>query len=1338
MPVGARAFSIFGEVALQDGASPALAKLGLAAERFGQRFESAIDGAGERFERFSKRVENNAERFESAGKRIAAVGAAVQVGLGAAVLAGANFDTQMRTVRGITRATDEDFEKLVATARQLGATTSFTAQQAGEGFELLARAGFSVRESIETLPGVLRLAEAEGIGLGEAANITAQAIRGFGERTGESGRIVDTFHNAASNANTNVLQLSEAFKFVAPSARGFGIAIEDTSAAVGLLSDTGIQAGEAGTGLARVLTRGLNPAGKDAENAVRRLGLQLRDANGRFVGLEALVAQLSAAYERFGETTEFVDLAHAAFGDRGFRTAVNLGTAGVEAYRDLREEIGRVGTAAETADEKMSGLGGTLLRMRSAIGELSIAITRSGLDDTLQSIGETFTRWTIGLSQLNPAVLKWGSILAAAVLPLGGFVTALPLIVKLLPLFASGLGLVLSPLGLVVGAIVALVGIRVADWLDAAAERAELLGNALDRIRNSTDPFATRIEEATELLETQRERLAGLEAQIAHFERAAAYGAGGGQLAAARDEYNALVRAISDTEGQLFRLRDAQRAASETAAEGTGAIESLGDGITSVGDALAETGERLERFSLDRYLAYIRRIERQTAEGVERIRAALAERVAGAPAPDFDTAAGRPDIVPGIGPEGGPPALGTTRAEREAADLLGVTPLSVLRERAEQARAAYETIARSGEFSGQQVRMAYEEAMAAQRELRRAAGSGRAGPFAGLLESLGEFAARSGGAIDGLVSSGIDRLFGRDGLFGGTWEERLRAIGEDFARQFAPSLLRTLGGLAARGAQALAGLVGGRGRRGALQLVSDQAGEALGGVGRLFGGVEDAAAGTDRQLSSLAAGLRAFGGGPAGGVGAVATGSIVNAIVKAFGTLGEALAAIGEFFWRGILEVWDGFLRPVGEALWKGLAAAWRYFLEPAAGLFWDGVKGLWNRFLSPAAGLFWDGVKALWREFLKPALGTLWDAVKGFVLPFWRKFLLPVGTALWDLAKGFVLPLWNRFLKPVLGTLWDLVKAVVVPFWEHFLRPILGTIWDILSPVLTPIWENFLKPVGGTIWDLVKGAVLKLWRAFFGPPATGLVIDQLGPDLTPDLGGRRPGGSAPDSPGGGGGGGLLNAITGVITAASSVIGNFQAHGRGLDLEEIARQTNIISRALIGFNPDRPRGSVDEHGVVNEPTVQTHGFEVLGQRLEAAWEDTIHGSLRQIAVVLSEMGPRVAALLGTVRPWFEAQANENVTQTLVEAFAPAGHIAEAMAMEREAAAEFRATLAGNLGVTNSTLERIAGHAAEIAAKDFSPRIVVSAPSPARSFGLDARERASREIAGDVADALAGG
>lgn len=204
-----------------------------------------------------------------------------------AVTGAADFEQQLATVQAVSSASAEDMARLREAAEEMGASTRYSATEAAQGLENLARAGLDANESIAVLPSVLALAQGNGIGLAESASYITQAIAGMGMEMEQAGRVADVLSAAAANANTNVQDMGQALGYAAPTAASLGLTIEETAAYLGKFADAGIQGSRAGTSLNNMMAQFSNPA-----STFRR---ELAALNIRTTDFNQAIRELSAA-----------------------------------------------------------------------------------------------------------------------------------------------------------------------------------------------------------------------------------------------------------------------------------------------------------------------------------------------------------------------------------------------------------------------------------------------------------------------------------------------------------------------------------------------------------------------------------------------------------------------------------------------------------------------------------------------------------------------------------------------------------------------------------------------------------------------------------------------------------------------------------------------------------------------------------------------------------------------------------------------------------------------------------------------------------------------------------
>lgn len=332
-----------------------------------------------------------------------AVGVAASIGLvtsassaiRSAVGTISNFEQSMSRVEAITRASADEMRGLTAVARELGATTEFSASQAADGLQFLGMAGFTAAQSIQAIPDVLSLATAASLDLGRAADIASNVMSGFGISADNASRVTDVLAASSSRANTDVNQLGDAISYVGPVAAAMGVDVGDAAAAIGVLSDAGIQGSSAGTGLRRVLSSLANPT-RQAQAVLERLGVSLSDVNPQTNDLVDVIQTLSKAG---------IDAADALtiFGDRGGPALLALveNNPRLAEMTDVLSDVS--GEAKRMADTMQDNLTGDLKSMWSAVEELTLALNEEsglggGLRTATQAATEFFRAMSAGVS----------------------------------------------------------------------------------------------------------------------------------------------------------------------------------------------------------------------------------------------------------------------------------------------------------------------------------------------------------------------------------------------------------------------------------------------------------------------------------------------------------------------------------------------------------------------------------------------------------------------------------------------------------------------------------------------------------------------------------------------------------------------------------------------------------------------------------------------------------------------------------------------------------------------------------------------------------------------------
>ena len=348
------------------------------------------------------------------GTRASAAGALTEMAAGKIMSAlngpidvAAQFEESMALVRAVTaNITGEEFEALTAQARELGASTAFSASQAAEGMAFLAKAGFTAREQLAAMPSMLALARAGSTDLGQAADIASNILSGFGLEAEEMARVADVMVATFTTANTDIPMLGETMKYIAPVARAAGMSFEEAAAMAGLLGNAGIQASQAGTTLRSMLTRLAAPGGQAAKT-LDALGISVSDADGNMRNIVDLIGDVGSAIENLG-TAEQLQIIGTVFGRQAAAGAAEMLAQGTSIAEYVEQLSNSGGRAAQVASDMGNNLRGARVEFASAIEGLNISLGTILLP-TMTEIARTATRVVQGLmswAEANPGIAE--------------------------------------------------------------------------------------------------------------------------------------------------------------------------------------------------------------------------------------------------------------------------------------------------------------------------------------------------------------------------------------------------------------------------------------------------------------------------------------------------------------------------------------------------------------------------------------------------------------------------------------------------------------------------------------------------------------------------------------------------------------------------------------------------------------------------------------------------------------------------------------------------------------------------------------------------------------------
>ena len=397
------------------------------------------------------RIKRESAAFKRSMTRLASAAAVAFAAVaGKALSMASGYDAAMRSVQAKTGATGEFMDRLSEQSREMGRTTVHSATEAARGQAFLAQAGFDANEILSALPATLALATAGELDLASAADIASNVLSGFQLATTETGRVADVLAFAASKTNTSVLQLGSALAKAAPAARAAGWSIEETTAAIGKLSDAGIQGEEAGTTLNTMLAK-LSINGGPAEKLLAKLGITVKDTTGQMLPLNDILSALAPHAGDVGLQMELL-------GTRGAKAGFILGAVAQDA-RELTGQLENSGGAAQSMADTMSGgLWGAIKSIQSIIESAYISLGER-FAPAVEKIAKLFAKLPAPIQEV---VVVVGSLAAA----MGGLMLLMP----------QSFGAIVQFPGKLIGLAKSIKGVTSAQLLYNAALTANPIG----------------------------------------------------------------------------------------------------------------------------------------------------------------------------------------------------------------------------------------------------------------------------------------------------------------------------------------------------------------------------------------------------------------------------------------------------------------------------------------------------------------------------------------------------------------------------------------------------------------------------------------------------------------------------------------------------------------------------------------------------------------------------------------------------------------------------------------------------------------------------------------------
>ena len=446
----------------------AYATLRVKLDEWNQGLETAINSLQGYGSRLQGSMDSVGKKLTSAGKNLTKKVTLPIVGIGtAAVKTSMDFEAAMSKVASLSGAQGEQFDRLRDKAIEMGAQTMYSATESAEALQYMALAGWDTEDMLDGLEPILKLAGAAGMDLGRASDIVTDGLTAMGLTAKDAAHFADVMAVTMSKSNTDVNQLGEAFKYVAPLAGAMGYSIEDLNLALGLMANAGIKASQGGTSLRRVLQNLSNPTDKVA-GAMAKLGISMFNPDGSAKSLYDLMVELRESIRGLSEEEQAM-YASTIAGSTGLSGLLAIVNASDEDFNKLTDAIYNAdGAGMEMYDTMTNNLQGSVTELMSALESLMISMGDLVVP-LIKDVVKMIQGWVEHLNSLDETQKQQiiqVALVVASIGPLitiiGKLFTTISTVVKFVKLLSA------NPVILLVTAIAAaiggLVGTIITNW----------------------------------------------------------------------------------------------------------------------------------------------------------------------------------------------------------------------------------------------------------------------------------------------------------------------------------------------------------------------------------------------------------------------------------------------------------------------------------------------------------------------------------------------------------------------------------------------------------------------------------------------------------------------------------------------------------------------------------------------------------------------------------------------------------------------------------------------------------------------------------------------------------
>lgn len=430
-----------------------------------------------------------------------------------------DFEASMSNVEALSGASGDQLQALTDKAKEMGATTKFTAGESADALSYMALAGWDTQSMLQGISPVMELAAAANMDLASASDIVTDYLTAFCLTASDTTHFVDVMAYAMSHSNTNVEQLGEAYKACAATAKSMGYSVEETTAVLATMANAGVKGGEAGTALNAIMTR-LATNTKGCADELEKYGVSIYDSQGNMNSLSDILTGLSAVWDNLTDQ-EQANLAKTIAGTNQYSKLQTImagcseqAAKGGQSFSDYASALENCsGTAGKMAGTMLDNLNGKMTLFESAADGLEIAVGEQ-LTPAMSDLYEVGADVLSGMTEFvndNPGVVKgittMVGIIGTATAGLTGYVAVAGVAKAVTAAIGATAAASLGPVALAVAGVAAVTGafVAVTSAADAAVEASGDWPPALDEITTAANGVTNALDDANATMQASAE-----------------------------------------------------------------------------------------------------------------------------------------------------------------------------------------------------------------------------------------------------------------------------------------------------------------------------------------------------------------------------------------------------------------------------------------------------------------------------------------------------------------------------------------------------------------------------------------------------------------------------------------------------------------------------------------------------------------------------------------------------------------------------------------------------------------------------------------------------------------